>query len=289
MAESKKLKHRFFLAVFAVLISFFSMVMVTFAWYVYQTGARTSDIHMAVGTGSSLQIGSSYDGEYGTSAIMDEFTGTLNPVSTDRIRGGFQKVYGFTNGSENQPRLVANLFKAGENSDYYRTTLYLRISGEKQSVYLSDIGYEDDDPENPISTAIRMGFVIHEPGRDKPEDREYIFAINTADNPKAEYNTATGQEGYVLDSSKTDGSTVPMQNLYTEAQFCVYNTVTGETILKEHSLPLFTLAGAGGGNYGEAVQVDVYIWLEGCDKDCTNNLCSKMLRRIAVSFACRAD
>ena len=38
------------------------------------------------------------------------FTGRLNPVSTNRISGGFQKVIGFTNGTENQSNLVASLF-----------------------------------------------------------------------------------------------------------------------------------------------------------------------------------
>ena len=288
MTLSKQLKHRFVLAVIVLLISFFSLVTVTFAWYVYQTGARTSDIHMAVGTGSSLQISNRYDGEYGYTALMDKFTGTLNPVSTNRITGGFQKVYGFTDGSENQPRLIASIFGASDTNDYYKTTLFLRLSGGKQKVYVADISYEDGDKNRPISTAIRIGFVIHEPGLDKAVHSEYIFAINTADNPEAEYNTATGEEGYVLDCTKTDGTTVPMTNLYTEDNYCRYDKLTGETILQEGSVPLLELSGGEQGSFGEPVQVDVYIWLEGCDKDCTNNLCAAMLKNIALSFASKA-
>ena len=289
MTLSKRLRHRFVLALIVLLISFFSLVTVTFAWYVYQTGIRTSDIHMAVGTGSSLQISNRYDGEYGYTALMDKFTGTLNPVSTNRITGGFQKVYGFTDGSENQPRLLASIFGASDTNDFYKTTLFLRLSGGKQKVYLADISYEDSDKSNPISTAIRIGFVIHDPGLDQAACSEYIFAINSADNPEAEYNTATGEEGYVLDCLKTDGTTVPMANLYTEEHFCKYDKLTGETTLKESSVPLFELSGDEQGGFGESVQVDVYIWLEGCDKDCTNNLCETMLKNIALSFASKAD
>ena len=288
MTLSKQLKHRFVLAVIVLLISFFSLVTVTFAWYVYQTGARTSDIHMAVGTGSSLQISNRYDGEYSYTALMDKFTGTLNPVSTNRITGGFQKVYGFTDGSENQPRLIASIFGASDTNDYYKTTLFLRLSGGKQKVYVADISYEDGDKSRPISTAIRIGFVIHEPGLNQAVHSEYIFAINTADNPEAEYNTATGEEGYVLDCTKTDGTTVPMTNLYTEDNYCRYDKLTGETILQEGSVPLLELSGGEQGSFGEPVQVDVYIWLEGCDKDCTNNLCAAMLKNIALSFASKA-
>ena len=86
----KKWKLQFIIAAAVLLVSFVSLVSVTFAWYVYQTGARTSDIHMAVGTGSSLQISNRYDGAYGNSTVMDEFHGFLNPVSTDRIQNGFQ-------------------------------------------------------------------------------------------------------------------------------------------------------------------------------------------------------
>ena len=288
-AVTKRLKYSFVMAAIVLLISASSMVMVTFAWYIYQTGARTSDIHMAVGTGSSLQISNTYNGEYGTATVMDEFQGRLNPVSTNRITGGFQKVYGFSDGSENQPRLVASLFGAGEKNDYYETTLFLRVSGEKQKVYLADIGFEDDDLLNPISTAIRVGFVAHEPGQDQPGSGEYIFAINTADNPEAEYNTATGQEGYVLDCTRTDGTTVPMTNLYTKANFCDYNKENGTVKLNDSSLALFSLDGGSSGDYGTPVQVDIYIWLEGCDKDCTNNLCEKTLKKIALSFACSPD
>lgn len=288
-AGSKRLKHSFIIAAIVLMISFSSMVTVTFAWYVYQTGARTSDIHMAVGTGSSLQISNAYDGEYGTATVMDEFTGLLNPVSTNRITGGFQKVYGFSDGSENQPALVASLFGAGEKTDYYETSLYLRVSGETQKVYLSDIGFEDDDPENPISTAIRIGFVVHEPGQNQGVSAEYIFAINMEDNPLAQYNTATGQEGYVLDCTRTDGTTVPMENLYTSENFCKYDKDTGNVTLNDNSLSMFTLSGGNSGEYGTPVQVDIYIWLEGCDKDCYNNLCDKTLKKIALAFACSPD
>ena len=285
MKLSKRLKHRFILTLLVLLISFFTLVMVTFAWYIFQTGARTSDIHMAVGTGSMLQISDRYDGNYGFTALLDKFSGRLNPVSTNRITGGFQKVTGYTRGTGEQSRLLASIFGAGDSNDYYKTTLFLRLSGVKQKVYLANISYEDAEPLNPISTAIRIGFVIHEAGKDQPVNSEYIFAINTGDNPKADYNTATGKEGYVLDCTRTDGTTIPMTGLYTSDNFCVYDPVSGNVLLKDTSLPLFELEGAKDGGFGEPVQVDVYIWLEGCDKDCANNLCNTMMKDIALSFA----
>lgn len=279
---SKKLRRRFVSALLALLLALLAVLTATFAWYIYNTGAHTTNVHMAAGASTSLQICNSYDGTYGSAAVLEAFVGTLNPVSTNRISGGFQKVYGFTNGNENQTNLVASLFGPGEASDYYKTSLFIRTNGENLQVYLSDIGYEDSEEENPISTAIRVGLVTHKPGENQPVTNEYIFAINEKTNPQAEYNTATGREGYVLDSSRTDGTTVPFSP-YTDQNFCQYDQNTNTVSLTEDSLPLFTVTGGQGGKYGTPVQVDVYIWLEGCDQDCTKNLCSMTLRNLALS------
>ena len=161
---------------------------------------------MAAGAGVNLQISNSYSGTYGSAAVLDSFTGRLNPVSTNRISGGFQKVIGFTNGTENQSNLVASLFGRGDYTDYYKTSLFLRTNGNPTDIYIADIGFEDSDSKNPISSAIRAGFVVHRIGRSQPADAEYIFAISDKKNPKAEYNTAKGKEGDVLDCTNNLGS-----------------------------------------------------------------------------------
>lgn len=236
---SKMLKRNFASALAALLIAFLAMAAATFAWYIYNTSVHTTNVHMAAGASASLQIANSYDGDYGSAAVLDEFTGTLNPVSTDKIANGFQKVFGFTNGSENQPTLVASLFGPVEANDYYRTNLFLKTNGEKLKVYLSDIGYEDDDENRPISTAIRIGIVPHTAGQNQPVSGEYIFAINDGANPEAQYNTEKGEAGYVLDSTKTDGTTVPFTP-YNSDYFCIYHADEGTASLKEKSLSLCT-------------------------------------------------
>lgn len=281
---SKKLKRHLVSAFLALAVALLAVATATFAWYIYNTNAHTTNVHMAAGASASLQISNRYDGVYGSAAVLDEFVGTLNPVSTNSIAGGFQKVYGFTNGSENQTNLVASLFGPGEASDYYQTSLFIRTNGDACKVYLSDIGFEDSDEENPISTAIRVGLSVHKPGKNQTVSGEYIFQINDEKNPQAEYNTATGRQGYVLDASKTDGTTVPFSP-YTSDNYCLYDKEDGVVNLKKDSVSLFTIKGSGDGEYGEPVQVDIYIWLEGCDEDCTNNLCSMTLRNLAVSFA----
>ena len=268
----------------ALLITFVAVLSATYAWYVYNTGRHTTNVRMAAGAGVNLQISNAYDGTYGSAAVLNSFSGQLVPVSTNRISGGFQKVLEFTEGNAGQAKMVADIFGSGGQNDYYRTSLFLRTNGSATDIYLSDIGYEDSDENHPISSAIRVGLVVHKAGKNQAIQGEYIFAISDKKNPQAEYNTATGREGYVLDCTRTDGSTVPFAP-YTSDAYCIYNQNTGEVTLKNNSLKLCTISGNGDGQSGAPVEIELYIWLEGCDEDCTLNLCSQTLRNLAVSFA----
>ena len=284
MNHAKQLRRRLTIAMAALLITFVAVLSATYAWYVYNTGRHTTNVRMAAGAGVNLQISNAYDGTYGSAAVLNSFSGQLVPVSTNRISGGFQKVLEFTGGNAGQAKMVADIFGSGGQNDYYRTSLFLRTNGSETDIYLSDIGYEDSDENHPISSAIRVGLVVHKAGKNQAIQGEYIFAISDKKNPQAEYNTATGREGYVLDCTRTDGSTVPFTP-YTSDAYCIYNQNTGEITLKNNSLKLCTISGNGDGQSGAPVEIELYIWLEGCDEDCTLNLCSQTLRNLAVSFA----
>ena len=284
MNHAKQLRRRLTIAMAALLITFVAVLSATYAWYVYNTGRHTTNVRMAAGAGVNLQISNAYDGTYGSAAVLNSFSGQLVPVSTNRISGGFQKVLEFTEGNAGQAKMVADIFGSGGQNDYYRTSLFLRTNGSATDIYLSDIGYEDSDENHPISSAIRVGLVVHKAGKNQAIQGEYIFAISDKKNPQAEYNTATGREGYVLDCTRTDGSTVPFAP-YTSDAYCIYNQNTGEITLKNNSLKLCTISGNGDGQSGAPVEIELYIWLEGCDEDCTLNLCSQTLRNLAVSFA----
>lgn len=282
-SDKKQLRGKFTSGTIALLITLLAVVSATYAWYVYNTGRRTTKVRMAAGAGVNLQISNAYNGIYGSAAVLDSFAGQLNPVSTNRISGGFQKVLGFTNGTENQPNLVANLFGKGNYTDYYKTSLFLRSNGNPTDIYIADIGFEDSNEKKPISSAIRAGFVVHKAGQNQSMDGEYIFAVSDKKNPEAEYNTATGKEGDVLDCTRTDGTTVSFTP-YTSDAYCNYDKNTGNASLRPKSLKLCTTSGKNG-EAGESIQIDLYIWLEGCDEDCTINLCSQTLKNLSVSFA----
>ena len=282
--EAKKLKRKFTGALLALLITFLAVASATYAWYIYNTSQHTTNVRMAAGAGVNLQISNAYNGVYGSSAVLESFSGQLVPVSTNKINAGFQKVTEFASGYQTKTGLAASIFGSGEQNDYYHTSLFLRTTGGTLDIYMSDIGFEDSDEASPISSAIRLGLVVHKAGEHQAPDNEYIFAISDKKNPEADYNTATGQEGYVLDASRKDGTTVPFKP-YTSDEYCIYNKETGAVKRKDGSLKICTISGAADGSVGESVEIELYIWLEGCDEDCTSNLCRQTLRNLAVSFA----
>ena len=282
--DAKKLRSRFKISLLAMLIAFIAVVSATYAWYIYNTSRHTTDVRMAAGAGANLQISNSYSGEYGSAAVLESFNGQLEPVSTNKVTAGFQKATSFIVGQGGPADLLAAGFDDSEARDYYHTSMYLRTNGNDTDIYLADIGFEDSDEKVPISSAIRVGLVVHKPGQNMPVSSEYIFAISDKKNPEARYNTATGKEGYVLDGVKKDGATVPFSP-YTSDAYCIYDKNTGVVKLKKTSEKLCTITGDGHGKPGTPVQIEVYIWLEGCDEDCTVNLCGETLKKLAVSFA----
>ena len=282
--NTKSLRRRLTISILVVIITLCAVVSATYAWYIYNTSRHTTDVRMAAGAGANLQISNSYSGEYGSAAVLESFKGQLEPVSTNNVTAGFQKATSFIVGQGGPADLLAAGFDDSEARDYYHTSMYLRTNGNDTDIYLADIGFEDSDEKVPISSAIRVGLVVHEPGQNMPVSSEYIFAISDKKNPEASYNTATGKEGYVLDGVKKDGTTVPFSP-YTSDAYCIYDKNTGVVTLKKTSEKLCTITGDGQGKPGTPVQIEVYIWLEGCDEDCTVNLCGETLKKLAVSFA----
>ena len=282
--NTKSLRRRLTISILVVIITLCAVVSATYAWYIYNTNRHTTDVRMAAGAGANLQISNSYSGEYGSAAVLESFKGQLEPVSTNKVTAGFQKATSFIVGQGGPDDLLAAGFDDSEARDYYHTSMYLRTNGNDTDIYLADIGFEDSDEKVPISSAIRVGLVVHEPGQNMPVSSEYIFAISDKKNPEARYNTVTGKEGYVLDGVKKDGTTVPFSP-YTSDAYCIYDKNTGVVTLKKTSEKLCTITGDGHGKPGTPVQIEVYIWLEGCDEDCTVNLCGETLKKLAVSFA----
>ncbi len=277
--KTLQLKRKMAIASIALLVALLAAASATFAWYIYNTRAHTTSVHMAAGSNVSIEISNKYDGEYGSSTVLDSFIGYLAPVSTDQIIvndvAKFQKVEKFVGESGKQ---LAKDFSAAKETDFYMTSIFIRSKNADAGLYISDLTFEDGDEKNPISSAIRLGFVVHESGQNKSVADEYIFSISDAKNPQRDYNTFNGVEGHVLDHRYTDGTTIKFDP-YTKDAFVDYDKDSGEITIKTGSVKLCDLKN------DVPTQVDIYIWLEGCDEDCIRNLEGTTLKNIAVAFA----
>lgn len=285
MHSSKILKRSFLAAVLALLAALIAAGTATFAWYLYNSKARTTNVRMAAGTATSLEIAGDYGGPYSSSTPLSTYEAWLNPVSTNDIQAGFRKVLGFTNGTENH--LVARWFQNAAWEDYFSAKLYLRAKGNPLDLYLSNISYFDNDPGNPISTAIRVGLLVHTPGQGQSVAAQYIFEINDGHIERPDYNTYTGGEGHVLDVHSADMEAVVPFTPYTAANYCLYDAATGAVTLQPDSIKLCTLP-CEPGDTGVPVEVEVFIWLEGCDEDCTLDIVRSNLENLALNFAGKA-
>lgn len=296
LKESIKLRRSLIAAALALLAALFSVSAATFAWYVYNTSARTTEVKMSAGSSLSLQIASARDGTYRSYTSMENFQGRLNPVSTDKISGGFQRAEWFDRMVQpgGRERLFAALFGQGvENVDYHKTSLFLKTNAAKMDIYLAAI-VPDNVPEKskeippPIAAAMRLGLVVKQ-ADEFGNYPEYIFEVTSKASPyrgRSDNGDRFPGEDHVLDSVKTDGSTVVFRP-YNSDNFCDYNANTGKVTLKDNSLPLFTLTNEGGSGdgYGAPVEVEVYLWLEGCDLDCTRDIAGTTLETLTLSFA----
>ena len=160
--------------------------------------------------------------------------------------------------------------------EYYKTTLLLRTTAQSLDVYLAGIGSTDRAGQY-LSTAMRLGLVV--------QGQEFIFELNKASNhDRIGDNGSEKAEGYyVLDSTKNDGTVVPFTPL-DDSALCNYDPATGAASRKENSVKICTLTGPGG-QYSEPVSVDVYLWLEGCDEDCTVDLAGQTMELVSLIFA----
>lgn len=182
ISDARSLQKQFNRMLAMLLVALAVAGAVTYAWYIYNANRHITDVKMAAGTGVTFLISNEYDGEYKTNAGLS-FAGLLDPVSTDNVLNGFQKVTGFTGGTT-QDSLFASMFGAAEHSDYYKTSLYLATNSVATDVYLSGIDFTEQDSANPISTALRVGLVTYAPGQSDTVTGQYVLRSRASTIPR---------------------------------------------------------------------------------------------------------
>ncbi len=250
------------LAVWLVLLAL-TLVVSTYAWF---TGNRYTNVvpesHTVSGEGADLLISTDPDGPFGSSALIaTERDKILYPVSTMDLanfwQGGLQDADGITRDYNNISDVASTYCLTG--------ALYLRGSGTSAiGVYLFPSGMSvTSDPQ--LLSCLRLGLVIS--GQDI-ETVRYIFALDDlGDTSGVSERATTAQTGVVVGGSDAwSYGSDPAANIN---DYSMADSGNNTPVARAGAKKLFTLPA------NATVNVDYYLYMEGCDVNCIEAAQSK--------------
>lgn len=244
---------RLLLSALAALVILSALTAATYAWFTKNKRVESDNVSVKSGTQDlTLEIAPSAGGPFSDiSAISKISTGkVLDPVSTVDLAA-----FWVNTGSEDG---VATNFKKTEKG-YYYGQVFVRASGEGQAdnakfdLYFDADGVavsEGGDAAGLLLNAARVGLIFNGTEEAKP----LIFSLSDAHNGGDAVTSTDGTVISAAGSPTADPAVDP--EIYTITQ-------NGDSIsLPEKPLAVLAL--------NQVYTVDVYFYLEGCDRDCTN-------------------
>ena len=268
----KKTMRSAMLSTIAMLVvAVLSLTGVTYAWFSAANQATVGKISMTVDDNAGgIEIATTF-GEWKSSvdapAVADEYA----PVSTTAALTG--NALSFFEGTLN-PQNKNEITTTATNSNYLKFTLYFRNNGSSAiTMDLTGTNIVATATENnDIDKALRIGFV-------EWNDVTIAGSSDSADS----FTSANSQTVQIYEPNATahtanglaDGATEGQAHAYkgvTRASGTAFNRKTDTTNLadvttdKALSDVTFTL------NAGTYKKVDIYVWIEGQDADCQNDV-----------------
>lgn len=238
----------------------------TFAWFSSSRYTNVTPVaHTVSDSGYDLLIGASQGGPFDTECALSQTDETLYPISTADLtsfwRGTFQNANGITTEYAN---CTANV------DDYALTgTFYLKGSSAPLAVYLYQSQMNvTNDPQ--LLAALRVGFIIE----GSSGSQTYIFSCDDLGSTAgATSRRTTAQDGVVVSGA---GS----WNYVADPSLSIGGYTmdgTGDApAARAGAQPLCTLAA------DEVARVTYFVYMEGCDDNCSNEAQS---RDISLQFA----
>ncbi len=233
----------------------------TYAWFTSNKLVKTDTAQIRSGTESlTLEISSSADGAYSQEAAITQLNTArvLNPVSTSDLKTFYKSVI--------MEKNQAVSFTQTEDG-YYHGQVFLRAAAEGMpetsvlTLYLDTGGVAVTDTETPglLLNAARVGLVFTTNGA---QSAPIILSLSSLhiDGNKSNTVIPNAPDGdFVLNganSAVADPAVISADYTITE---------NGGTIeLAKKSLTELPL--------NKVCTVDVYFYIEGCDRDCTNEI-----------------
>lgn len=316
--EKNKRKYRAFLYFYILLALSALLVTATYTWFSLSQTPRVSDMRLSVAADVGLQLSEAYDApdsEWGGLLDYNELispSAPLKPVTYSEAEKRFYSArYGFDGRmiDDWQPLSDEQNANRNDSNGYYIVSTFYARADKACSVSLLDavelnegingsgtyvIGTPVWDSQkirhnnagNGAETAVRFGFKITHinkaTGQNIGRSDFYIYEPN-CDRHIGE------EEGYIPTDSIDDSPLLISAEkliLQTSAEWSEAEPVQRDVTVKHFgkilSNPvLFSL------NAGEEVKIELYIWLEGQDIDCSNLL--ERESRISANIQFKAD
>ena len=300
-SSKKKRRMLIFLYFYLVLVLFTLLTVASYTWFSLSKTPRVSDMYMFINTQTGLEISLTPDAEEWVYQLdfrdMVDVTTPLRPVTwSDRDQRFYAAVYGYDGRRTGQWEPLSDARHANKNTIdgyYIKDTFYAR-SGQAVAVQLSPavevdegvqgsgtylIGYPEWDSENIVHNnggrgaecAVRVGIRITPVNSEGVSTGEasdfYIYEPNSNIHPD-------GMVGYAATPS-IDGTAALVDQtrliLQSASTWTEADPVQRDVVIKDlgefmTDTTLFKLEAE------EMVKIDLYIWLEGQDVDCTNEI-----------------
>lgn len=294
--NSKAIKRQLIAALAMVLVAALALGSSTYAWFVTNTKVKASAANITATAASSLLISAADANEWATTYEFTDINTTFAPVSTIGTSNGDaftffkQKDWAKDSGQSNAITVnkVAALETAektgGANPFYYEKSFDIKAA-QACKLYL-DTDTKFTNTAGSMNKTLRLALVVKK--SDGTHVKTVIYQVDKDDNTTAanRFNTTLSSEG--CNGIAKAVSAVGAEGAITSAALAVtvpteYDIV-GQGLLAtadpknglnpttlDHADVLYTFA-----QPNEVCKVTAYIWMEGCDFDCTNNTVSEI-------------
>ena len=267
----KKRSFAIWISVIWVIIAFLAIGGVTYAWFTFNPSTNVEPVSSTISDGEiSLLISTDPNQGFFTSCSLPQsVSGDLEPVSTANLErfysANLQDRDGISVGFRECTDEIDKITIHG--------IIYLKSLKDQCAVYFNKSGMDfGNDPQ--MLAALRLGMKV----TSAEGTSTYVFSLNDAGNVAGATSTRTTAESNVVVASLLENGTPyyvgdPARNLSD------FYAVTGAAKLPTAGRQMLCTIQAE-----EIVTVEYWLYLEGCDENCINDVQEKEAV-IQLSFA----
>ena len=275
----------------------------TFAWFSMNTEVEATGMSVKATASKNLLISDSADGTYGSTLNLNVTQTSLVPVSTSGTGApAFYKLgalgYGMT--AENYASGVNATFAAAtEGTDYVHKVMYIKSIGAASSNLTATVNWNAESEKKDLDPALRVMIVVngtrsyYAPVDGYSAWRGIVSVSDEAVMTACEANVGadaaikaipgvtyydTADSSDPMDTQPEVGETVEGKYFMLPAGTPTFNTID-ETVTNNGTVILTTVA------KDTAVKIDVYVWYEGQDTNCTSAKAADLgASNLAITF-----